>query len=70
MSRFSENPRVRTAVYLGQNPITMAGVILTTSAAVTLLAFWAYLIARARPRRIPTPASSSSSSCPPSSCWA
>ncbi len=46
MSRFSENPRVRTAVFLGQNPTTITGVILTTSSAVTLLAFWAYLIAR------------------------
>ncbi len=49
MSRFSERPGVRTAVYLGQNRITEAGVVLTTSAAVTLIAFWIYLIVQARP---------------------
>ena len=49
MSRFSESPRVRTAVYLGQNRFTEAGVVLTTSAAVTLIAFWIYLIVQARP---------------------
>ena len=49
MSRFSERPRVRTAVYLGQNRLTEAGVVLTTSAAVTLIAFWIYLIVQARP---------------------
>jgi hypothetical protein len=41
MSRFSENPRVRTAVFLAQNPTTITGIVLTTSSAVTLLAFWA-----------------------------
>jgi hypothetical protein len=40
---------VRTAIYLGQNRITEAGVVLTTSAAVTLIAFWIYLIVQARP---------------------
>lgn len=49
MSRFSERPGVRTAVYLGQNRLTEAGVVLTTSAAVTLIAFWIYLIVQARP---------------------
>jgi nitrate/TMAO reductase-like tetraheme cytochrome c subunit len=37
---------LRPAVYLGQNPISLTGAVLTTSAAITLLAFWAYLIAR------------------------
>jgi len=40
---------VRPAVYLGQNAITLAGTILTTSSAITLLWFWAYEILRARP---------------------
>jgi nitrate/TMAO reductase-like tetraheme cytochrome c subunit len=39
----------RLAVFLGQNPISLAGAILTTSAAITLLAFWVYLILQARP---------------------
>ncbi len=46
MSRFSESRRARLAIFLGQNPMTITGVILTTSSAITLLAFWAYLIAR------------------------
>jgi hypothetical protein len=49
MSRFSESPRVRLAIYLGQNATTLTGAILTTSSAVTMLAFWAYLIARGGP---------------------
>jgi nitrate/TMAO reductase-like tetraheme cytochrome c subunit len=40
---------VRLAVFLGQNPISLAGAILTTSAAITLLVFWIYLIVQARP---------------------
>jgi len=31
----------RPFFYLGQNPITLAGAVLTTSSAITLLAFWA-----------------------------
>jgi nitrate/TMAO reductase-like tetraheme cytochrome c subunit len=37
---------LRPAVYLGQNPVSLTGAVLTTSAAVTLLTFWAYLIER------------------------
>src|SRR5512144_3311473 len=39
----------RLAVFLGQNPISLTGAILTTSAAITLLVFWIYLIIQARP---------------------
>jgi nitrate/TMAO reductase-like tetraheme cytochrome c subunit len=46
MSRFSESPRVRLALFLGQNATTITGAILTTSSAITLLSFWVYLIAR------------------------
>src|SRR5262249_54124089 len=37
---------LRPAVYLGQNPISLTGAILTTSAAVILIAFWGFLIER------------------------
>ncbi|MGH9367230.1 MAG: NapC/NirT family cytochrome c [Thermoanaerobaculia bacterium] len=40
---------LRPAVFFTHNAISQIGVILTTSAAVTLLAFWAYLIVQARP---------------------
>jgi hypothetical protein len=40
---------MRLAVFLGQNPISLTGAILTTSAAITLLVFWIYLIVQARP---------------------
>ena len=33
---------LRPAVYLGNNPITLTGAVLTTSAALTLLIFWVY----------------------------
>jgi nitrate/TMAO reductase-like tetraheme cytochrome c subunit len=46
MTRFTERPRVRLAMFLGLNPMTITGAVLTTSSAITLLAFWAYLIAR------------------------
>ena len=46
MSRISESRRARLAIFLGQNPTTITGAILTTSSAITLLVFWAYLIAR------------------------
>ena len=35
---------LRPAVYLGHNLVTLAGAVLTTSSAFTLLAFWALLI--------------------------
>jgi nitrate/TMAO reductase-like tetraheme cytochrome c subunit len=40
---------LRRLVFLAQNPISQTGVVLTTSAAVTLIAFWIYLIVQARP---------------------
>lgn len=33
---------VRPAAYLGRNPLTLAGAILTTSSAITLIAFWLF----------------------------
>ena len=30
------------AVYLGSNPVTLAGAVLTTSSAITLIGFWAF----------------------------
>src|SRR5512141_2178649 len=35
---------LRPAFYLGQNPISLLGAVLTTSAGVTLVMFWAYEI--------------------------
>ena len=40
---------LRPAFYLGQNPISLAGAILTTSAGLTLVAFWAYEILKGGP---------------------
>jgi nitrate/TMAO reductase-like tetraheme cytochrome c subunit len=40
---------LRPAVYLGQNPITMIGAVLTTSAAITLLGFWVFEIVQGGP---------------------
>jgi nitrate/TMAO reductase-like tetraheme cytochrome c subunit len=40
---------LRRLVFLAQNPVSQTGVVLTTSAAVTLIAFWIYLIVQARP---------------------
>jgi nitrate/TMAO reductase-like tetraheme cytochrome c subunit len=37
---------LRPALYLGQNPISLTGAILTTSSAVILIAFWGFLIER------------------------
>jgi hypothetical protein len=37
---------LRPAVYLGQNALTLAGAVLTTSSAVTLLGFWFFEIVR------------------------
>jgi nitrate/TMAO reductase-like tetraheme cytochrome c subunit len=35
----------RPAAYLGRNPLTLAGAVLTTSSAITLIAFWLFDIA-------------------------
>src|SRR5262245_21920579 len=40
---------LRPAVYLGNNPISLAGAILTTSTAVLLIAFWIYMFLARRP---------------------
>ena len=49
MARFTERPRVRMAMFLGLNPVSVTGAVLTTSSAITLLAFWIYLIVQAKP---------------------
>lgn len=49
MVRFTERPRVRMAMFLGLNPLSVTGAVLTTSSAFTLLAFWIYLIVQAKP---------------------
>ena len=41
--------RIRPAVFLGRNPLTFGGAVLTTSAAFTLLVFWAFLIVKRGP---------------------
>jgi len=46
MTRFTERPRIKLALFLGMNPMTVTGAVLTTSAAITLLVFWIFLIAR------------------------
>jgi nitrate/TMAO reductase-like tetraheme cytochrome c subunit len=40
---------LRPAVFLGRNAITLVGAVLTTSAAITILGFWAFELVRARP---------------------
>jgi len=40
---------LRPLVFLSQNPISQIGVVMTTSAAFTLIAFWVYLIVQAKP---------------------
>lgn len=35
---------LRPLVYLGRNPITMTGVVLTSTSALTMVAFWLYII--------------------------
>ena len=35
---------LRPAVYLGHNPVTLTGAVLTTSSAITLIGFWAFEI--------------------------
>ena len=42
---------LRPAVYLGQNPISLIGAILTTSAAITMLGFWGYELVKTGPTR-------------------
>jgi nitrate/TMAO reductase-like tetraheme cytochrome c subunit len=42
---------LRPAVYLGQNPISLIGAILTTSAAITMIGFWFYELVQAGPTR-------------------
>src|SRR6266536_1914203 len=42
---------LRPAVYLGQNPISMIGAVLTTSAAITMLGFWGFELVHAGPAR-------------------
>ena len=49
MSRWKE--WLRPAVYLGNNPISLIGAILTTSGAITMLAFWGYELVHAGPTR-------------------
>jgi nitrate/TMAO reductase-like tetraheme cytochrome c subunit len=48
MSRFVDR-WIRPAFYLGHNIITLAGAVLTTSSAITLLWFWAFEILRGGP---------------------
>jgi nitrate/TMAO reductase-like tetraheme cytochrome c subunit/DNA-directed RNA polymerase subunit M/transcription elongation factor TFIIS len=40
---------LRPAVFLGRNAITLVGAVLTTSAAITMLGFWAFELVQARP---------------------
>jgi nitrate/TMAO reductase-like tetraheme cytochrome c subunit len=40
---------LRPAVFLGRNPISLVGAVLTTSAAITMLGFWAFEILQAGP---------------------
>jgi len=40
---------LRPAVYLGHNPITLLGAVLTTSSALTLLAFWVFEVVKGEP---------------------
>ena len=42
---------LRPAVYLGQNPISLIGAVLTTSAAITMIGFWYYELVHAGPTR-------------------
>jgi NapC/NirT cytochrome c family protein len=41
--------QLRPLVYLGRNPVTLAGVALTTSAALTLITFWVAEVLRDQP---------------------
>ena len=40
---------LRPAIYLGQNPVSLAGAVLTTSSAVTLLGFWFFEMVAHKP---------------------
>lgn len=42
MSRMTLRDSVRVHYFLGRNPLSLAGVVLTTSSALTLIAFWVY----------------------------
>ena len=42
---------LRPAVYLGQNPISLIGAVLTTSAAITMTGFWGFELLHAGPTR-------------------
>jgi hypothetical protein len=42
---------LRPAVYLGQNPISLIGAVLTTSAAITMIGFWGFELLHAGPTR-------------------
>ncbi len=46
LSRGNVSAWLRPAVFLVQNPLSLAGVVLVTSSAITLLAFWIQLIVR------------------------
>ena len=46
LSRENISSRLRPAVFLAQNRTSMTGVVLVTSSAITLLAFWIHLIVR------------------------
>ena len=39
--------RLRRSVFLGQNPITLIGAVITTSAAFTIIVFWLYELVHA-----------------------
>ena len=55
--------------FLGQNPITLTGAVITTNTALTTIAFWFYEIFLPGPPH-PTSASWSFSPFPPFSYWA
>ena len=40
---------LRPALYLGQNPITLFGAVLTTSSAITMICFWLFEIMQRGP---------------------
>ncbi|HET7453445.1 MAG TPA: cytochrome C, partial [Thermoanaerobaculia bacterium] len=40
---------LRPIVYLGQNPLSIVGAILTTSSALTLVAFWIFELLQTKP---------------------
>ena len=46
MSRERIRAWIRPAAYLGRHPLSLAGAVLSTSSAITLLVFWAFQIRR------------------------